>query len=187
MGRKTRTNKRMSIVRKVFKALLYVTLFGAGSFIFAWGSIKEYLEDKTYYLPEKRPITLSDLPTLVSCWSLYERQNYRRDVYGKDFTIDVKVYDDRRQKTVTLQENQSTRSLFGIDIHLTQLWTKNQPGMKCFENWGEEKQCFKVTPKWSCWRHGWFPKGLATNSFFPFCTDYRDNYRETRTPSGVLR
>ena len=149
MGRKTRTKKRMSIVRKVLKALLYVTLFGAGSFIFAWGSIKEYLEDKTYYLPEKRPITLSDLPTLVSCWSLYESQNYRRDVYGKDFTIDVKVYDDRRQKTVTLQENQSTRSLFDIDIHLTQLRTKNQPGMKCFENWGEEKQCFKVTPKWT--------------------------------------
>ena len=101
MGRKTRTKKRMSIVRKVLKALLYVTLFGAGSFIFAWGSIKEYLEDKTYYLPEKRPITLSDLPTLVSCWSLYESQNYRRDVYGKDFTIDVKVYDDRDDRKIS--------------------------------------------------------------------------------------
>lgn len=129
------------------KVLLYVGLL-VGGLIFSLETILEYLKGSTSHYSTTEPITLNDIPTLSICW----KWKYERDIYGKDFYLDLKLQNNT--KSVILIENDSVNVLSGLKLHLSELHHRCSMRQKCEWMLGSRSrsnelyQCFKITPKW---------------------------------------
>ena len=126
--------------KKVFEGLLYLSLL-TGALIFVWHTILEFLEGETSFSVRQELITLGDLPSLTICLPIVKRL-----VYGQDFVIDVKVFENE-ENTIQLVENQSVKTLFDIDFHLREFQPGNNSYTKCNE-WAVPNQCYMITSKW---------------------------------------
>ena len=119
-----------------FHLVLYLLLL-AGSTIFIYETFQEYLQASTFYSVTKEPLTLNDLPTLTLCWVLWPYGKIQKSVYGKNFTIDVRVL-EKQAKIITLIENQHVPTIFGLKIHLEEIWPENKVGNPCFYYYEED-------------------------------------------------
>ena len=110
--------------KKLTKWLIWLGLLVTAS-LFVKKSIEDFINCGTTYSESHELISLKDLPTLTLCLELQDKYSlvysYTQDVifspaaYGKELTIDAKVYGESKEKTVTLVENQS------VGTHLTPL------------------------------------------------------------------
>ena len=63
-------------------------------------------------------ITLSDLPTISFCLDLDYRT--KQFTYGNEVSVDLQLT-ERIETTVTLKEEESVSTVFGLEIHLSEL------------------------------------------------------------------
>ena len=133
-------------IKTPLKVLLYISLL-VGGLIFSWETIQEYLKGSTSHYSTSEPITLNDIPTLSVCWLW----RYDRDIYGKDFSLEFKLWND--SKSVTLIEDESVKVWSGLEFHLSKLHLRCSLHQKCkwkpaYASNARNNQCFKISPKW---------------------------------------
>ena len=147
----TKLDIQMILMKKVFEVLLYLSLL-AGGLLFCSENIKEYQLSATAYSASKKPLTLSDLPTSVTClnvseilaqgdefvygenWLAHYRVSYKQD---KHSNLSIKGKDVSMSKPLIL--NGKIISLFGLEIHLSEVQS---------EIFFTEYKCYKITPYW---------------------------------------
>ena len=146
------------IFKKLFEVILYFGLL-TGAVFFVKETFEEFSNGATSYTTTQSSLSLSDLPTLILCWGTkyknksdsYEMNpdyEYRRNVYGKNISIDFRTY-GKKENTVTLLENRKVQALNGLTIHLSELHMNKD--YECdlsvsktagnFRDW----QCYKIT------------------------------------------
>ena len=123
--------------------IILYTGFSFGALLFVSQTARIYMKGSSDYSVRHETISLLDLPTITVCWNLFGVLKNRGIVnYGQDFLIDVKIF-ERKTKTVTLKANRSVETLYGINIHMTEVWTE----MKEYNR--VEQQCFMISSKWN--------------------------------------
>ena len=127
--------------RPLLKFLLYPGLLtGAVVFVFVHvqSDFQHYKDRSTGHSETLVPLSMGDLPTLVICFNFGQRL-----VYGEHFHINSTAYIEVFDcfKTITLQVNQRVKSVFGLDIHISELHIAN-PSFQGREPLG---QCYKIT------------------------------------------
>ena len=128
----------------LMKMLLYLGLLIC-ALKFCNKSIKEYKKGSTSYSVSKQQISLKDLPTLIICWPVGEvyGKNVSKEIYGEDFTIDVKVI-EKQEKTVTLSEHESIPTILGLSIKLSEFIQTWKPPNSPYTT-----QCYKMSTVWN--------------------------------------
>ena len=124
---------KSALFKKLAEWLIWLGLLVTAS-LFVKNSIEDFINCGTTYTKSYELISPKDLPTLVLCLELQDRyllvNGYRKAVlhspatYGEELTIDAKIYGKSEEKTVTLVEDQSVGTLYGIKFNLCQLTTK---------------------------------------------------------------
>ena len=140
------------MLRRIFEVFLYLSLL-AGGLLFCWKNVHEYQLGATGYSASKEPISLNDLPTLVTCLDIkyLELLPFNKLTYGTNLVADFKVSHQETKfsnltekgKTVTLIQNKRVQTLFGLAILLIEL----QPTL--IDTAGTPHQCYKITPYWN--------------------------------------
>ena len=136
-------------VRISLKVLLYLILLFC-AFGFVKQTIEEFLSDNTAYSMSQEPISLRDLPTMTICWRVDPKSifGFPRQIYGKDFTTDIRFLEEKTEKTTTLVENQSVPTHFGIYVYISEFLISNY-SRYCYPLRWKDRQCFKVSSKWT--------------------------------------
>ena len=142
--------RSITISQKSFWTLLCLCFLG-GSISFVWPTIKEYHGGATSYIEGYEPVSLEDIPTVVTCFSFEDFEEYRfmtftfppnmslfPMTYGKDVVIHATVF-EKVNRTVALFKDKHVQTLLGLDIKLNELVLMRKP------KW----QCYKITTKWN--------------------------------------
>ena len=124
-------------VLKLLNLLWYICLL-ASALAFVRIEIDNYIEGSTAFSKKHEMVTLGDLPTLTACWYHYE-DPFTSYIYEQDLSINITVM-EKEEKTVTLVQNQSVKTLYGLEFHLSEIAQRFYPR--------QTYQCFKISPKW---------------------------------------
>ena len=119
--------------------LFYLSLLG-GSVSFVWQTIKEYRDGATSYTETKEPVSLEDIPTLITCLSFENDGLFTFPAelslfpmtYGKDVVIHATIL-EKETKTVVLLKDQHVQTLLGLDIKLSELVLLRKPKWQCYK------------------------------------------------------
>ena len=124
---------------------LYIGLLLTG-FAFASQSFLDYLNGETSYSKKMASITLSDLPTISICLRTNWKENW---IYSRDYMILVQIVENE-YKNISLVENLSIPTLFGLKIHLSHVAKSLTREKRSYEMdfgyWPE--RCYKLTFEW---------------------------------------
>ena len=141
MERKDVVHLKGSIIffRKSVWTLVCLCFLG-GSISIVWPTLKEYHYGATSYTERQEPISLEDLPTIVSCLSFEDDQydTFPPNVslfpmaYEKDVVIYATIF-ERENKTVALLKDQHVQTLLGLDINLSELVLSRKPKWQCYK------------------------------------------------------
>ena len=163
----------MDVNKNLCVLMFYIVLLFIASILFLYNSFVDYLKGDTQYVHSLEPISLHDLPTITACILLAYGKN--RLIYGKDFVWQVKIF-EAQEKTITLLENQSVPSLFGINIELTEfLQTMKEEQIHKNSRVPSQWQCYKITSQWNGneiidFKHFYFQVGIKFNESYPVTT-----------------
>ena len=103
--------------------------------------MNDFLKGSTNYSLQNLEISLDDLPTVSLCVELRgkripntnpQKYDYERMLYGKAFTIDVKVI-EHKNNTITLEEDTSIQTLYGIQVSLKEFRQTRNEKWQCYQ------------------------------------------------------
>ena len=131
--------------RNSFPVILYLSLLG-GSISFVWKTIKQFQDGATSYTEKHEPVSLEDIPTVVTCLSFEDDDRYifTNEVFPMTYGGDVMVHAtilEKVNKTVALLKDQNVQTLHGLNIKLSELVLSRKPKWQCYKitTWGSEK------------------------------------------------
>ena len=113
------------LTRPILKFTFYL-LLATGSSVFVFLSFDDYFKGHTSFDITEVPFTLHDLPTLTFCFQ-HSGLNYK---YDTDLT--AKVIFGNLNITLDLEVDKSVQTSFGLDISLTNFYTKDKK-LKCYK------------------------------------------------------
>ena len=106
-------------VKASFRQLLHFSLLIL-ALVFCRRNLVDYLEEKTYYVVTKEPLTPKDLPTLTLCLPpssiVYPPEsNTSTYILGQNMNIKARVL-EKSDNNIVLMEDTSVQALHGLEL-----------------------------------------------------------------------
>ena len=123
--------------RNSFPVILYLSLLG-GSISFVWKTIKQFQDGAASYTEKHEPVSLEDIPTVVTCLSFEDDDIYifTNEVFPMTYGRDVMVHATilaKDNKTVALLKDQHVETILGLNIKLSELVILRKPKWQCYK------------------------------------------------------
>ena len=116
------SNKMLHMKTKTLQAVAFYLIFLTMFLLFSLETFKEYLANRTSFKVTREPLSVQDLPTIITCLE-YPYGHFRLN-YGQDLSIDVIVINQEVNKTITLQSKNSSLTMFGLQLNFFLFDTK---------------------------------------------------------------
>ena len=110
-----------------FFGIIWYSVLLAIALVLVKQNLEEFIDSKTSYFVEKQPLSPADLPTVIVCWL--------RTKEKENFTVHLKFL-EKEEQGITLNENKTVNTIFGLGFHLSEMIQTFQP----------QRQCHKISP-----------------------------------------